>query len=187
MRSLHHSCRKPLLAFFLLAWSFPAGASAPAPPDWLLGDWVLNSELTHELQPKQSGGGMGGIGMPTISVGGVGIPIPGSGSSPPVAGSPRDPRVLRCDAMTVTVKEGNLHFAYRGAGEETMVPGNDQGRKTTWKRKRLTQKYTTTSRTVTKTYELDDAQRLVVRVKIKPKRAKGATHVRVFERPPTGP
>lgn len=160
-------------------------ALAKGEPEGLLGDWVLNSELTHELQPKQSGGGTsGGFGSPTISVGGVGIPLPGGSRAAPSGGA-RDPRVLRCDAMTVTLIDENVHFTYQGVGEETMKPGNDQGRRTTWRRDALTQKYTTTSRTVRKSYELDKDGRLIVKVKISPKGAKSATLVRVFERPPS--
>ena len=173
----------PSVAVWLLVWLIPAAAWSQTPPDWLMGDWVLNSELTHELQPRESGGGSGGgFAAPSIIVGGVGIPLPGAGT-PPVAGAARDPGVLRCDAMTVTPADGNLHFRYQGAGEEIMKPGNDQGRRTSWNKRRLTQKYTTTSRSVTKTYELDDDGRLLVRVKINPKGSKSVTHVRVFERP----
>jgi len=159
-----------------------ACASAEA-PQWLLGEWALNSEMTHELQPEQSGGSGGSFGAPSISVGGVGIPLPGSGAN--AGGSARDPRVLRCDAMTVSTADANLLFRYNGAGEEVMKSGNDQGRKTSWSRKKLTQKYTTTSRTVTKTYQLDENGLLIVKVKINPKGSKSATHVRVFERPAT--
>lgn len=193
-QSFHHSPRSP--AALLADASFPAiflllvlavllssPAAAGGGPDALLGDWVLNSELTHELQPKASGGASsGGFGSPTISVGGVGIPMPG-GTSAAASGGARDPRVLRCDAMTLRMADDNVHFTYNGAGEEVMKPGNDQGRKTTWKRDSLTQKYSTTSRTVRKSYALDDEGRLIVKVKISPKGAKSATHVRVFERP----
>lgn len=162
---------------------FSSAAAAKGQPDDLMGNWVLNSELTHELQPEaSSGGGGGGFGMPSISVGGVGIPLPG-GTTSAGSGGGRDPRVLRCDAMTVTMAEENVHFAYRGSGEETMKPGNDQGRKTSWNRDRLTQKYSTNTRTVRKSYEVDNDGRLIVKVKISPKGAKSATHVRVFERP----
>ena len=174
--------RQALRIAALVALIQAAGAVAAAPPEWLLGEWTLNSELTHELQPKQKDGGGGGLGGATVSIGGVGVPLPGS-SGPAPAGSARDPRVLRCDAMTVSMEGDNVHFVYRGSGEETMKPGNDQGRKTSWSRTKLTQKYTTTSRTVTKTYHLDENDRLMVRVKLNPKGAKSATHVRVFERP----
>ncbi|MEM8766517.1 MAG: hypothetical protein AAGE43_03675 [Pseudomonadota bacterium] len=164
----------------------PAEAAKNDPPAWLLGDWVLNSERTHELQPEVSsgGGGGGGFGGGTISVGGVGIPLPGGGGNAGGGGSARDPRVLRCDAITVSMDETNVHFLYAGSGEETMKPGNDQGRKTSWNnRNKLTQKYTTNTRTVTKSYQLDESGALVVKVKINPKGSKAATHVRVFERP----
>lgn len=169
------------MAMLCIALSMPALGKGE--PTELLGDWVLNSELTHELQPKQSGGGGGGFGSPTISIGGVGVPLPGGSSSAGGGGTARDPRVLRCDAMTVSMTEENVHFVYNGAGEETMLPGNDHGRKTSWGRDKLTQKYSTNVRKVRKTYELDDDGRLIVKVKISPKGAKSATHVRVFERP----
>ena len=185
---------KPIRANRLHRWLLAAlcvaassAALAKGEPTDLLGDWVLNSELTHELQPKQSGGGGGGFGSPTISIGGVGVPVPGGSSSTAGSGSARDPRVLRCDAMTVSMAEENVHFVYNGSGEETMKPGNDHGRKTSWSRNKLTQNYSTNVRKVKKTYELDDEGRLIVKVKINPKGAKSATHVRVFERPATPP
>jgi hypothetical protein len=175
------------LRLFLIAWLsiWAAGASAAA-PEWLLGEWVLNSERTHELQPKQSGGS-NGLGSTSISVGvgGVGIPMPGQASQTPVGGA-RDPRVLRCEAMTVSELGDSVHFVYQGVGEETMKPGNDQGRKTSWNRSKLTQKYSTTSRAVTKTYRLEEDGSLEVKVKLAPKGAKSVTHVRVFERPTAG-
>ncbi len=172
-------------------WSITLGAACllasavvwgDASPQWLLGDWVLNSEKTQALTPKQKGGGgMGGF-TPSISVGGVGIPLPGAGGAP-AGGGAQDPRVLRCDAMSISMSGSNVHFEYRGSGEETMVPGNDQGRKTGWTRNKLTQTYTTTVRSVSKTYQLEKDGTLIVKVKLNPKGAKGATHIRVFERP----
>jgi len=177
--------RASLIAFACVA--LPAAVAVAEPPDWLLGEWILSTEKSHALQPEKSGGGGGGggFGTPTISVGGVFIPLPGGGSAPG-AGGARDPRVLRCDAMTVTMQGENVHFSYHGSGEETMKPGNDQGRKTSWRNKRLKQTYTTTSRSVTKTYAVDDEGDLIVTVRIKPKGAKSATYVRVFERPQPG-
>ncbi len=158
----------------------PATSRAEA-PQWLLGNWVLDSQKTHELQPEQKSGGGGGFGSPSISVGGLPIPLP-SGALPG-SGAPRDPRVLRCAEMTVAMTDDHVHFAYLGVGEEIMKSGNDQGRKTTWSRSRLTQKYATTTRKVTKSYELEEDGSLLVKVKISPKGSKSATHVRVFRRP----
>ena len=180
-----HLSRARCIALALVALTATSTRlSAAEPPEWLLGDWILNSELTHELQPEQRDGGTGGFGSSSIVIGGVGVPLPGGSGTAP-AGSARDPRVLRCDAMTVSMVDGKVHFLYQGSGEETMKPGNDQGRKTSWNSTKLTQKYSTTSRTVTKTYRLDDNGRLEIRVKLAPKGSKNATHVRVFERPTT--
>lgn len=178
-------CRPRLLSLLLagLSLAIASPAFSKGEPTELLGVWVLNSELTHELQPKQSGGGGGGFATPNISIGGVGVPLPGGSSNAGGGGNARDPSVLRCNAMTVTMADENVHFLYNGAGEETMKPGNDHGRKTSWRRDKLTQKYNTNVRSVRKTYELDDDGRLIVKVKINPKGSKSATHVRVFERP----
>jgi hypothetical protein len=163
-----------------LALLTPA-VNAAQPPEWLLGNWILNSERTHELQPEQSSGGGSGFGSPSISVGGVFIPLPGG--SQPSTGGARDPNVLRCASMTVAMQGPDVHFSYTDAGEEVMKAGNDQGRKSSWNTSKLTQKYTTTSRSVTKTYQLQSDGLLVVKVKINPKGSKSVTHVRVFQRP----
>jgi hypothetical protein len=165
---------------FSLALLAPA-VEAAGPPEWLLGNWVLNSERTHELQPEQSSNDGSGFGSPSISVGGVFIPLPGG--SQPSTGGARDPNVLRCASMTVAMQGPDIHFSYTGAGEEVMKAGNNQGRKSSWNTSKLTQKYTTTSRSVTKTYQLDSDGLLVVKVKINPKGSKSATHVRAFQRP----
>ena len=170
----------------LLGLALPHSALGKGEPTDLLGEWVLNSELTHQMQPEQKGGGGGGFGAPTISIGGMGVPLPGGSSSNAGSGGARDPRVLRCDAMTVDMADESVHFTYRGSGEETMRPGNDQGRKTSWSRSKLTQSYKTNVRSVRKSYQLDDDGRLIVKVKISPKGSKSATHVRVFERPAAG-
>jgi len=165
----------------LFTWLLVPVVSAAEAPQWLLGDWVLDSERTHELQPEQSSGGGGGFRMPSISVGGVFIPS--SGGSQPGSGGARDPKVLRCASMSVDMQGPDVHFVYPGVGEEVMKPGNDQGRKSRWNQSRLTQTYATTTRKVTKTYTIESDGSLMVLVKINPKGSKSATHVRVFRRP----
>ena len=179
--TLPDSATRALLAL-LLSFSF-SGALAAGPPEWLLGQWTLNSELTHEQAPKESGGGFDSIGaMPSVSVSGIPIPFPGGSSGAPVGGNAADPKVLRCDAMFIEMHDGKVHFNYSGAGEETMKPGNDQGRKTKWSSSKLSQNYATSSRKVRKTYELKRDGTLLVKVKLSPNRGKSVTHVRIFDR-----
>ena len=169
-----------LLLALLLAPA--ASVFAASPPADLLGDWVLNNERTHELQPKQKGG-LGGVSMaPSISVGGMPIPLPGA-SAAPTTGPASDPQVMRCARMNIAMQTAHVLLSYEGVGSEIMKAGNDQGRKSRWSRKKITQTYETNSRKVSKTFELQDDGSLLVRVKLNPSKAKSVTHVRVFERP----
>jgi hypothetical protein len=171
-----------ILPFTLLLASTIAAAADP--PDWLLAGWVLNNDLTVAAQSKKRSGGapsFGGISS-SVSIGGVFVPIPGSGSQASTGGSARDPQVLRCTELHVEMKGENVHFNYTGVGAETMKPGNNQGRVTRWNRKKLTSKYETTTRKVSKTYALQKDGTLLVTVKISPKQAAAIVQKRVFQR-----
>ncbi|MCZ6852637.1 MAG: hypothetical protein O7G86_01855 [Gammaproteobacteria bacterium] len=168
----------------LLAGLLPNGASA----DTLLGYWVLNQELSRELQPantnqKKSLFGRSN-GSPSIVLGGIPIPIPGrSGSTQEVSSGPTtDPRVLRCEKMTIELVGDDILFTYAGFGIEQLKQGNDRGTKTTYKSTKLTSRYTTTSRRVTKTFELTREGRLHVTVRLQPTKGKTLIYHRIFDR-----
>lgn len=174
----------------LLALLVVVTASAPAraaePPEWLLGTWVLNNDLTVAAQEKtKSGGGRGGGGISTtVAVGGVAVPLPGSEPTPPVSGNPQDPHVLRCTELEITMEGEDVHMVFVGVGDEVLEPGNNQGRVTRWNRKKLTSNYETTSRKVNRTFELQDDGTLLVTVKIRPRRTATIVQKRIFQRPP---
>jgi len=160
-----------------------AHAVAAKQPQWLLGRWVLNNELTSELgRVEKKGGWLDGFGRPSVSVGGLPVPLPGS-STLPATGSSRDPDVLRCATMSVQMDADAVHFSYTGVGEETMQPGNNQGRRTRWNKSRLTSRYETTSRKVIKTFELRKDGSLQVSVELNPSQGASVIHYRIFERP----
>lgn len=171
----------------LLVTALPAATmQAAAFPEALLGEWVLNNERTHEIQPEQ-GGGFDGFGVtPSVSVGGVPIPLPGAASTPS-SGPVSDPRVLRCGRMKIEMQDANVRLIYEGVGEEIMKPGNDLGRKTRLQKTKITQFYETNTRKVHKTFEVQKDGSLLVKVKLNPKGAKSVTQVRVFERPVVTP
>jgi hypothetical protein len=171
--------------YLLLAAGF---AHAAKPPEWLLGQWQLNNELTQAAQVEKKSGGSGGFGgiSSSVSVGGVAMPIPGPGSgsgSPAAGGSPRDPSVLRCTELEISQVDDDLLFVFAGVGEELVKAGDNQGRVTRWNRSKLTSNYQTTSRKVYRTYQLQDDGTLMVTVKIKPKQAATIIQKRVFQRP----
>lgn len=169
--------------FALIALFWSAMADAADPPAWLLGNWVLNNELTAAAQvKKKSGGGFGSFSS-SVSVGGVPLPGGSGGAQQGPGGTTRDPEVLRCREMSVSSQGENLLFEFSGVGKELMKPGNNQGRVTKWNRRKLTSKYETTSRKVQRIFESGDDGTLVVTVKIKPKQAASVIQKRIFERP----
>ncbi len=158
-----------------------AHAIAAKEPQWLLGSWLLNNELTAELgRSDKKGGWFDGFGRPSVSVGGLPVPLPGS-STRPATGSSRDPDVLRCTTMSIQMSADSVHFNYSGVGEETMKPGNNQGRRTRWNKSRLTSRYETTSRKVSKTFELREDGSLKVSVELNPTQGASVIHYRIFE------
>ena len=176
---------RPVLFACLAVVCIAHGANAVAAkaPQWLLGRWVLNNELTSELgRSDKKGGWFDGFGRPSVSVGGLPVPLPGS-TTPPASGSSRDPDVLRCSTMSIEMSGEDVYFSYTGVGEETLKPGNVQGRRTRWNKSRLTSRYETTSRKVIKAYELRKDGSLLVSVELNPKQGASVIHYRIFEQP----
>ena len=167
----------------LLASLTPHAASA----ETLLGNWVLNQELSRELQPANSNQKknlFGGLSSsPSVVVGGIPIPVPGSSSIQTASsGAIPDPRVLRCEQMTIELVGEDILFTYVGFGTEKLKQGNVRGTRTTYQSKKLTSRYETTSRKVTKTFVLTKEGRLHATVKLNPKKGKTLIYHRVFDR-----
>ncbi len=168
---------------------FACALSLMSPPLWaqpvaLFGTWRLNNELTTDVQDSRSGPdlSMGNVST-SVSVGG--IPLPTGRNNPPgdYANLPsKDPDVLRCSEMTIEPLADAVQLTYQGVGSETLSKGNVQGTRTTWSKSKLTTRYATTSRKVSRTFAVRDDGRLLVTVKLNPTRAKAALHKRIFDR-----
>ena len=174
----------------LIALTCAGNGFAKAPPDWLLGTWELNNELTSAAQVKKKDSGFGGFGnvSSSVSVGGVALPGPTSGNQQQgPGGSTKDPQVLRCREMQISSEGNDLLFEFIGVGKELVEPGNNQGRVTKWSRSKLTSRYETTSRKVERIYQLQKDGTLMVTVKIKPRQAARIIQKRVFQRPDASP
>lgn len=155
-----------------------------AQPEALFGTWRLNNELTTDVQDSRSGPdlSMGNVST-SVSVGG--IPLPTGRNNPPAeyATLPsKDPDVLRASELTIEPLADAVQLTYRGVGSETLSKGNVQGTRTRWSKSKLTTRYATTSRKVSRTFALRDDGRLLVTVKLNPNRAKAAVHKRIFDR-----
>ncbi len=167
-----------VVAALLAAW----GA---ADPPALIGTWVLNNDLTSEVQPngKQTRRfeGLSGV-HPTITVGG--IPLPSTGTEQPEysTGPTKDPEVLACTELSIETMGDDVLLTYHGVGSETLTPGNVQGTRTKLTKRKLTSRYETTTRKVSKTFELRDDGRLLVTVSLNPNQGPTIVHKRVFDR-----
>ncbi len=171
-----------LLMAVPLTWALSSTAAESEKPT-LVGGWQIDDALTADVQPVEGHKKprFEGIGMPSISVNGM--PLPGTGGgAQPTTGSARDPKVLRCSAMTIESVGDNVHLTYVGTGSETLTPGTVQGVKTRWRERSLTSSYETTSRKVSKRFELQKDDTLLVTVKLKPRSGPSVTHKRVFRR-----
>jgi len=89
--------------------------------------------------------------------------------------------VLRCSELSIEQLADDVLLTYQGVGSESLSKGNVQGTRTSWSRRKLSTRYATTTRKVSRTFEVRPDGRLLVTVKLDPNRAKAAIHKRVFD------
>lgn len=174
--------RHPLLTLLLLLSTSVVMARDSGSS--LDGTWVINHELTEEVQPEFKNSGLfDNLGGGRMQVSVMGVPVPTSEAQPrPTIGNPRDPDVLSCLEMILHDQGTKFLATYQDVGEEEFIKGNYRGRESRWSGKSLTQFYRTTERKVTKTYEIRSDGRLLVTVVIKPNKDKKRVFKRVFDR-----
>jgi hypothetical protein len=159
-------------------------ADVHAAESHLTGRWMLNHELTREVQPDDPAQRdlLGNLPRTSVSVGGIPLPRTG-GDELPRAGSGRDPTVLHSASLAISeADDDRLRLVYDGGQSDTLERGNDQGLVSRWSARKLTTRYQTTSRTVSQVYELRRDGTLLVTVKLNPKQGPTLVHKRVFER-----
>lgn len=149
-----------------------------------VGHWKINYEETDKVAIKyEDGSGMQGRTLGKVNVSIMGLPLPKRMRQSPMSSlSPKDPDVLRCTTMDIHQANNKLKFEYDAKIYETLVQGNYRGRNTSWSKKKIEQKYKTTERTIKKTWTLRPDGRLLVSVKVNPRKEKARTFNRVFER-----
>lgn len=154
----------------------------PASPD-LTGQWVYNPVKSDEARPKKKNSSIFGKVKPSISIGGWPIPMPGNDPSKEASNQRvHDPDVLYCKNMSIKKVDGIIRATYGTLSSSEFVPGRHRGRVTRWTGKKLTQSYTTTTRKVTQTYQLQKNGDLLVSVTIKPRHASKRVYNRIFDR-----
>jgi hypothetical protein len=168
-------------ALLLCAGLTCAYAGEKPKPD-LTGMWVLNADASQELVKKKTGGGVGGLSS-SISVGGIGIPLPGGGQAPASSGAKlKDPDVLFCQELEISVVDDVVVVSYLGLGEDQMKPGKHQGKKVRWTGSKLSEHYETSSRKVDKKFQLTAPDEMKVTVKLNPRQGSTREYIKVFDR-----
>ena len=172
------------LSFLILAGSLIAQPSwaRDKVPDFV-GQWTINNELTDAIAPEFKDSDLfSGFGNGSVSVSVMGIPLPGGGQRQASSGGAlKDPDVLSCREMRIEQHGDGLQMTYEGVGSELLRPGDYRGRQSSWSRKRISQRYKSTSRKVSKKWEVRRDGRLLVTVVINPKNDKKRTYKRVFD------
>ena len=174
-------CYMAILLFYLFS---PADTLLAKAKPGLEGSWVLDVEASKKLQPKKSERSiLSSVSTSTsVSVGGIPLPKSGSGTYPESKRKGKDPDVLFCKGMTITAAEDAVRIDYDGLGAKTFHIGNVKGRKTRYSGKRMTTSYESTSRRVSQTYTIENPDKLIVTVKMKPNSGSKRVVKKVFQR-----
>ena len=151
----------------------------------LLGVWEFNPEETQKLQPKRARtkttkSGFGNIG---VSVGGMPVPRPGRGAAAASRGTSVLPKVLSCNKLTLSEAADEILMtcpSFKGTREFRI--GKHHGRTVRWRDKRLTEKYSSTSRRVTHDFQLRKSDQMHVEVVVTPKQSSRLKYLVVFDR-----
>jgi hypothetical protein len=154
----------------------------------LAGTWRINLEETDKVTVEfEEGSGIQGGNMGRTSVSVMGLPLPSRAKAAPMSSLPaKDPEVLLCSEMNLSVEGKKVTLAYDNGNIETLREGEYRGRTTRLSRNEIEQKYKTTERRVRKTWTLRDDGRLLVAVRIKYQGDKARTYNRVFDRVAAG-
>lgn len=153
----------------------------------LVGDWTLNRELTKERRPREpkARSSRSGFGSRVaVGAGGVIMPIPNNPAGPAAAGATGNlPKILACQELSLTRQGSNVVVNCPQMLEpRDFVIGRVHGRTAKWSNRKLTEKYSSTSRRVTHTFTLERSGVMQIEITVKPKRAKKLTYIMVFDR-----
>lgn len=162
--------------------------SAADMPDKISGTWKLNRELSPSIAAPASGRGRGAPGFAMAALppqrgggargGGAGdTPLTGSDLTPDVLAAQAAMRSLQQLSELVTIKatpesvsfsdtRGEHTFALDGKNSRTDVAGTAVTVKSRWDKQTLRQEFSTPQMKLTRTWDLDESGRLVLKVRV---------------------
>lgn len=175
----------PLFLLALVAALFASPIVVDAKPS-LIGDWQLNRELTEERRPKLPKAKSSRSGFGTniaVGAGGVLMPVPRNPTGPSPGGATANlPSILACQELSLVRQESDIVVTCPQMLEpRTFVIGKIHGRTVRWSDRKLSEKYSSTSRRVTHEFNLERSGLMEIKITVKPKGAKRLTYILVFE------
>ena len=157
----------------------------------ITGSWVLNEELTEEMQPKVKGtkGVGGGFSGGFIGAGGIMLPIPGTGGGGTAAAQRtlKLPIVLDCSELNLSKQSVKVNVSCNDENYREFFLDDRHGRKTKWRDRKFTESYKSTSRTVKHEFRWLRGDILKVTVSIRQRGNRSQEYVRVFDRKSSEP
>lgn len=190
-KSLNQDTSSPLkLVFACLCVCTAAFLTFPAVANQkpsLIGDWQLNRDLTEERRPKVRKAKPSRSGFGTnvaVGAGGVLMPVPKRQGGPSAGGATANlPKILACQELTLTQQGSDVVVTCPQMLEpRKFVKGKLHGRTVRWSNRKLTEKYSSTSRRVTHEFNLERSGVMEIKITVKPKGAKRLTYILVFDR-----
>lgn len=181
-----HVYLTPAIVLMLVPLLFSEPIAAKTKPT-LIGDWTLNRHLTEERRPKvrETKSSSGGFGTSAaVGAGGVLMPVPNRRAGPSATGATGNlPKILSCQQLSLARQGSNVVVTCPQMLEpRKFVIGRVHGRTAKWSNRKLTEKYSSTSRRVTHTFILERSGVMEIEITVKPKRAKKLTYIMVFDR-----
>ncbi len=163
--------------------TFPAVANQKPS---LIGDWQLNRDLTAERRPKVRKAKPSSSGFGTnvaVGAGGVLMPVPRRQGGPAAGGATANlPKILACQELTLAQQGSDIVVTCPQMLEpRKFVIGKIHGRTVRWSNRKLTEKYSSTSRRVTHEFNLERSGVMEIKITVKPKGAKRLTYILVYD------
>ena len=173
------------LVFTCVMSLFAVPAVAKERPS-LVGDWQLNRDLTEERRPKvkKTQPSRSGFGSNVaVGAGGVLMPVPKRQGGPSAGGATANlPKILACQELTLVQQGSDIVVTCPQMLEpRKFVIGKIHGRTVRWSNRKLTEKYSSTSRRVTHEFNLERSGVMEIKITVKPKGAKRLTYILVFD------
>ena len=177
------SLHKTLIVLFMMQFVC-IGASQAKDKQDLTGTWELNEEETEKHRDKNATVGKQSRFLQARSQPDLSLPPMQSDVAPKKR--VKQPAILNCDPLTLQLNqvdsELSISMQCNDAQIRSFTVGKLHGRVTKWNGRRLYERYSSLTRSVTHEFKLTGDDRMEVRLNVKPSGEKKFTYVFIYDR-----